>query len=342
MAQDKMRVGMVGVAGFGGARRNRMREAGLFDIVACYDLNAKALANACQQEGAQAVGSYEELLAVDGLEGMVISTGADTHADFSLRAMRAGLHVFVEKPLCCSADEVRELLAAQRETGRVVGVGHNDNAGDRTILAAREQIDKGAIGTAACYEVNTSHSGGLVMGPGAWRNNRRRNPGGMLFQCGVHALHQLVGLFGPVRELTAMFRYDAHPATETADTASVLIRHESGMVGTLNCYHVTAYLHEFRLFGTKGNLYVNAGSQAWYQQRKAGDPETREEIVMPESPVGNTSNVENWHRAVREGGLASPSLQDGINAVLPIFAAAESDETGRLINLKEFLGDLAG
>ena len=342
MADKKLRVGMVGVWGFGGARRGLMRKTGLFEIAACYDINPTALEKACAEEGAAAVGSYDELLKVPRLEGMVISTGADTHADFSIRAMEAGLHVFVEKPLCCSVEEVRRLLEAQRRTGRVVGVGHNDNAGDAVIATARQYMEDGRIGTAACYEENSSHSGGLEIGPGAWRGDLERNPGGMLFQCGVHCLHRLVGLFGPIRDVSALFRYDAHPDTRTADTASVLIRHESGMVGTLSNHHVTAYVHEFRLFGTKGNLYVDTTARrGWYQQRKRGEVETRQEIPLAEPPARDTSNLENWYRPIRQGGQACPSLRDGIRAVLPVFAAVESDRTGRRINLKEFLGDLA-
>ena len=54
-----MRVAMVGVGGFGGARRNTMRETGLFEIVSAYDINPQALAHAEEVDGARAVGSYE-------------------------------------------------------------------------------------------------------------------------------------------------------------------------------------------------------------------------------------------------------------------------------------------
>jgi len=48
----------------------------------------------------------------------------------------------------------------------------------------------------------------------------RANPGGMLFQCGVHALHELMFYFGPIRRVMALMRYDIH-TTATADVAKL-------------------------------------------------------------------------------------------------------------------------
>lgn len=331
---DKLKVGQIGVGGFGGYRRRSLRETGLFDLIAVADRNPQILTVAVREDGAKPCGSFDELLAVPGLEAVVISTGATSHADLAISAMRAGKHVFVEKPLCCDVAEIDRLRLAQRETGRVIGVGHNDVADDPGYLLARQYLDEGRLGTPACYEENSSHSGGLEIRPGDWRGEAAKNPGGMLFQCGVHAFHRLVALFGPVTELMAMMRYDVH-TTETADVASVLIRHESGMVGTLNCYHVTAYCHELRLFGTMGSLYISS-TPAWafFQERKSNEIETRVPVEFP-SPAQSSGmqNLANWFNAIRKGGEPNPGLQDGIDAVLPVFAAEISAQTGRLVQV---------
>ena len=329
---NKVRVGQIGVGGFGRYRREKMRETGLFDLVAVSDLNSANLQSAATEEDATPFESLDELLAVPGLEGLVISTGATTHTDFAARAMQSGLHVFVEKPLCCSHAEADLLRRVQRETNRVVGVGHGDNADDPGYLLARQYIDDGLFGTVACYEENSSHSGGLEIRPGDWRGKASQNPGGMLFQCGVHAFHRLVGLFGPISELVAMMRYDVH-TTETADVASVLIRHESGVTGTLNCYHVTAYCHELRIFGTRCNLYLSSQPQSAYvQERLRGAIETRVAVEFPvPANSGGTGNLINWYNAIRGVGEARPGLEHGIAAVLPVFAAEESVQSKGIV-----------
>jgi len=336
-SQNKIVIGQIGVGGFGGHRRLQIRETGLFRLAACHDRNEDVLRKACAEEGSEAVGTWQELIDRADLEAIVVSTGIDTHAELAVAAMRAGKHVFIEKPLCSSTEEVDALLSAQEETGLVVGMGHKSMAGDYLLELIRKLQDEDKLGTLVCYEENSSHSGGLEIKPGDWRGIKWRNPGGMLMQCGVHSLHHLTHQFGLVESVAAMMRFDANPDTETADAANVLIRHESGMIGTLSCYHVTAYIHEFRLFGTKGTLYVDTYSRrAWYQARKRNDREERVELEITSEPAGSScANLVTWARAIRGEGEPSPSLQDGINAVLPVFAAEISDRENRPVTMSE-------
>ena len=334
-----LKTGLIGVSGFGVYRRNRMRETGLFNLAVCYDIKADALARACEEEGARAACSVDDLLAEPGLEAVVISTGIDTHAPFAIKAMERGLHVFLEKPLCGLVEEARRLLEVRDATGIVFGTGHKDERSTAIDRLVRRWLEEGRLGTLVSYERNTSHSGGLEIRPGDWRGIADRNPGGMLIQCGVHALAAIQGLFGPVQSVAAMMRHDAHPGTETADAANVLLEHGSGLIGTLNCYHVTAYVHEFRLFGTKGNLYIETHEQrAWFQERRCQMTETRVEIPFAdEDPLVHCQNLIHWYEAIRDPGKAPrPSLEDGIRAVLPVFAAERSYRERRTVSLSEF------
>lgn len=330
-------VGMIGVGNFGAHRRKLMRQAGRFRIAAVCDREARWLQAAAEQEQARPYTDFNDLLKHPGLEGIVISTGADSHARFAVAAMRAGLHVFVEKPLCPTLAEVHELRQVQRETARIVGVGHAHCPTSAVFRLVRDYVAAGKLGTLVAYEENSSHSGGLHIKPGDWRGLADRNPGGMLFQCGVHALHSLNWLFGPIAAVQAMMRYDAHPATQTADAANVLLRHDSGLIGTLNCYHVTAYCHELRLFGTKGNLYVaTIDQQAWYQECRVGPKEERVPVALPASdPQHEVASLLSWYDAIRTGTPNYPALEDGAQAVLPVFAAEQAAKERREVLLRE-------
>lgn len=328
---DKLTVGLIGVANFGAYRRARMHESGNFTIAAVCDRNAEALAAAAAEENARAYTDFAAMLDHPGLEGVVISTGADSHASLAIAAMRKGLHVFVEKPLCTSVEETEALRVVTRETGRVFGVGHNDCSTDPLLNLAKRYIGEGRLGTVVAVEDNSSHSGGLEIKKGDWRGLAGRNPGGMLFQCGVHALHAMNYLFGPIDRVQAMMRYDANPDTETADAANVLLRFKSGLVGTLNCYHVTAYFHELRIFGTKGNLYLDTHKKlAWFQPRKRNEVEEREPVEVPPAPGSHAySNLDSWFDGIRKGTPVYPGLEDGIAAVLTVFAAETAARESR-------------
>ncbi len=327
--QDKIKTAMIGLGGFGAFRRARMRDTECFDLVAVADRDPETLEKAAAEENAVAYTDFDAMLEHPGLEAAVISTGADSHARFAIAAMRAGLHVFIEKPLCCSVEEGRTLREVAGETGRVVGVGHNHCASDPLLNLAKQYMEEGRLGTVTAFEENSSHSGGLEIKPGEWRGLADRNPGGMLFQCGVHALHALAYLFGPVDSVQAMMRYDANPDTETADAANVLLQCPNGRIGTLNCYHITGYCHELRIFGTKGNLYMDTLKyRAWFQPRRRGQPEERTPVDVPEPPKNHgVNNLLSWIEGIRHGADVYPGLEDGLNAVLPVFAAEQAAKT---------------
>jgi predicted dehydrogenase len=328
----RLKVGMVGVGGFGAYRRERMRETGLFELVAAYDLKPDALMLAQREDGARPVSSYEELLATPGIEAAIISTGAKYHAEQAILAMERGLHVFVEKPLCSTPPEIDALLAARKRSGVVVGVGHNDHSSEARSQGIMKLLDDGKFGKLVSVEVTTAHSGGLEIKPGDWRGDPDKNPGGMLFQCGVHKVHELMFYFGPIVEVLAWMRYDVH-TTKTADTAQCLLRFKSGLTATLNAYHVTPYRHTLNIFGTDRNLYWEMGAYGdpdllVTQRRGNCTREPREPLVL-EGVDDACGNLRSFYRAVREGGDPYPSLLDGARAVAVVFAAEESAKTGR-------------
>ncbi len=337
--EKKMRVGMLGVGGFGGYRRERMRESGLFEIVTAFDINKESLIKCEKEDGARPVNSFDDLLSTPGIEAVIISTGAKFHAEQALAAMDRGLHVFVEKPLCASPDEVRALIKKQRETKMVVGVGHNDHSHDGKSLATKRMIDSGELGTVVAIEKTTAHNDGLNIKPGDWRGDPAKNPGGMLFQCGVHALHELMFYFGPVSAVGCMMRYDVH-TTKTADAAVCTLRFASGIIGTLNAYHVTPYRHRLDILGTKANLYreelfFDEGVKMWKQVTRYDgkkEPRTAVEITDKDDACGN---LRSFYKAVREGVEPYPSLIDGARAVQIVFAAEQSAATGRIIELEQ-------
>lgn len=331
-----MKVVMIGVGGFGGHRRMTMRETGLFEILAAYDLNPQKLREAQEQDGARPVGSYEELLNVSGAEAVVISTGGKFHAQQIIAAARKGLHVYVEKPLCSTPQEVRDILAVQKETGRVIGVGHGDHSTEAASVAIKEMIDSGRLGKIATFEKTTAHSGGLEIKPGDWRGDPEKNPGGMLFQCGVHGLHELMFFFGPIQQVSAMMRYDVH-TTQTADVAICHLRFASGLIGTLNAYHVTPYRHTLSIFGTKAALYrddryFTEGTKLLLQERKANQYEPQTPVEIPAGGDHN-GNLRSFYKAVREGSTCYPSVIDGARAVAVVFAAEQSAKTGRAVDI---------
>lgn len=339
MQIHKLKTAQIGVGHFGAYRRERMRETAMFDLVALTDWDEDRLNAAAREENAQAVSSYEELLNVPDLEAVVISTGAKFHAQQIVAAIERGLAVFVEKPLCASTDELKLLIQKQRETGAIVGVGHEDHRAEPLSQITRQFIENEA-GQVVAFEATTAHSGGFHIKPDDWRGDPAKNPGGMLFQCGVHKIHELMYYFGPVKEVWARMRYDLH-TTQTADAAFCQLTFESGLVGTLNAYHLTAYRHTFSIFGTRASLYLDKrygeeGLRLMRQRTRLDNQFEPHDPVEISGTHDTCANLKSFYHAVREGAPLYPSLTDGARAVAVVFAAEESALRGCAVEVGQF------
>ena len=77
-----------------------------------------------QFPGTQATAEFEDLLADPDLEAIVVATHVPSHGELAERALRAGKHCFVEKPLAQSTAEAERVTAAAAAFGRVLMVGH--------------------------------------------------------------------------------------------------------------------------------------------------------------------------------------------------------------------------
>ena len=95
----------------------------------------------------EAIASYESVLDDPAVNAVVIATPAETHFHLAKKALGAGKHVFVEKPLATKCSEVDELAALAASHGRVLMVGHTFiyNAAVRYVKRLIENGDLGEI-----------------------------------------------------------------------------------------------------------------------------------------------------------------------------------------------------
>jgi UDP-2-acetamido-3-amino-2,3-dideoxy-glucuronate N-acetyltransferase len=114
----------VAVIGVGYWGRNLARNfAELGSLAAVVDTNEEAAADVAASTGS-AARTLDEVLADSSVEGLAIATRAETHHEVAKRALEAGKHVFVEKPLVLNEHEADELISLASEHKRVLLVGH--------------------------------------------------------------------------------------------------------------------------------------------------------------------------------------------------------------------------
>ncbi len=172
---------------------------------------------------AEATTDTAALLADPGADAVVISTRHDTHADYVLRALAAGKHVFVEKPLALTLDEIERIEAAARtDSKQLLMVGFNRRFAPQ--VAKTRQLLAGAPGPKTL--VMTVNAGAI---PTTHWTQDRAVGGGRLVGEGCHFVDLLRFLVGAPIESFQVARMGAG----TPDTASVTLRFVDGSLGTI-------------------------------------------------------------------------------------------------------------
>ena len=136
----------------------------LFSVTALCDVSPKVLAAVGADWGIAArMRDYEDLLALDTLDAVLIANPDVYHAEITIAALQAGLHVLVEKPMCLTLAENDAIIAAQAESGKIVQVGTMRRYAPAFIEACRLVRDMGAIRLAKVHDLIGRNS--LVIEP---------------------------------------------------------------------------------------------------------------------------------------------------------------------------------
>ena len=147
---DPLRIGMIGVGKRGTAHLGRLVKRSDTVIQAVCDIDPAArdaAQSAAQADNPRSYGDYTELLRQDNVDAVVIATPCHLHAEMAVAALRAGKHVFCEKPLAISAEQVQLVLDAARNSTGVFQIGQQSRNSVHIQEVVRQIHETGLIGT---------------------------------------------------------------------------------------------------------------------------------------------------------------------------------------------------
>jgi len=125
-------------------------------LVAGYDPNPIAIEMFKKIEGFKTAKSFEALLDTEELDGIIIASPPQYHADQSVAALESNLHVFSEVPMAIKEDDINRIINAEDESGKVYQLGENSCFFPEVLFAA-ELTSTGKIGKPVYVEAEYLH-----------------------------------------------------------------------------------------------------------------------------------------------------------------------------------------
>jgi predicted dehydrogenase len=281
--------------------------------------------------GVETVGDLGEALADPAIDAVVLATPHRFHAAQIVAAAEAGKHVFCEKPLCTTAEEVDTALAAVEAAGVRLGVGHEKRF-EPPVTELIERCRSGELGTPLVFEGNFSQDKFLALPAGNWRLSSTEAPVGPLSATGIHLVDLAVAVHGEPSEVWARL---ATRATSFAngDTLSITLAFPDGGTATLTAVLATPFLGRVCVLGSGGWMEVRDRShpetpEGWDVTTVLSDGGTEQRFVPPAPAVRR--NLEAFAEAVAGTG-AYPVTAAEMRATVRAFEAiTRSARTGRV------------
>jgi predicted dehydrogenase len=144
--QDKIRVAVVGVGYWGPNLVRNLTNATGFELASVCDRRVSALeATAARYPHVHYTTSFEDILNDASIDAVAIATPVTTHYPLAMAALGAGKHVFVEKPLATSSEQVLDLTRVAIESGLILMPGHTFLYSP-PVTAIKRLIDAGKLG----------------------------------------------------------------------------------------------------------------------------------------------------------------------------------------------------
>ena len=141
-----IRIGVIGCGYWGPNLIRNFSHLKGSDVVICSDLSEDRLAHMRSlYPKLETTTDYRRVLGHNNVDAVVVATPPETHARLTIEALRAGKHVFVEKPLALSSAEGAAMVAEADKAGRVLLAGHTF-VYTAAVNKIKEVIDSGELG----------------------------------------------------------------------------------------------------------------------------------------------------------------------------------------------------
>ncbi len=293
----------------------------------------EAPAKAAQAAFGCAIRSIDEIAAAGEIDAVVICTPTDTHADLIEKFVRAGKHVFCEKPVDLDVARVKAALATVKAEGGTLMVGFNRRF-DPDFMALKAAIDAGRVGEVEMITITSRD-------PGAPPAEYIKVSGGIFRDMTIHDFDVARWLLGEeVETVYAAASVLTDPKIAELgdyDSATVVLRTASGRQCTISNSRRASYGYDQRIevLGSKGLICAHNTHEANIELAD-GAGFSRPPLLnffMTRYTAAYANEIAAFCKAVADGTPTPTTGEDGLKALELAEAALTSARTGTVVKV---------
>jgi myo-inositol 2-dehydrogenase/D-chiro-inositol 1-dehydrogenase len=251
-----VRVGIIGSGRIARTHANAYKAVARGGLVACADVNPQAAKTFAAETGVKVFDNADAMLKSSEIDAVIIATPNGLHAVQTIAALRAGKHVFCQKPIAMTLDEADRIVAeAAKHRDRILQYGFMLRF-TPPMADVRQRLKSGGLG-------NPIVSRSAIFGwePSApWFYDPKQG-GGVILDTMVHFADLLIWLFGPVDYVHAdggAYVLQGAKDHGSADNAMVTVKHKSGVISHQYVTWTAGHGNfSFEVYGSEGEIVVD-------------------------------------------------------------------------------------
>jgi predicted dehydrogenase len=289
-----------------------------------------------------------EMIASGLIDAVLIATPHYSHTALGIEALRAGLHVLVEKPISVHKADAERLIAAHTNGRQVFAAMFNQRT-DQYYLKIREWIATGAVGELrrVQWTITNWFRTEAYYASGHWRATWRGEGGGVLLNQSPHNLDLFQWLFGQPVRVRAHCGFGRYHKIEVEDDVTAYVEFANGATGLfVTSTGEAPGTNRLEIAGENGRIVYEddrvtfarneTGMSAFSRAAMEGfaKPATTEEtFTAPDHGAQHAGILENFARAVLHGEALIAPAAEGLKSVELANAMILSAWTGETISL---------
>ena len=235
----KIKFGIVGYGKIGKIRNQTISSLKNAQLKAIHDISKIEI----EDTSIKFFSNYEEFLKQD-IDAVIISTYAKYSSEYTIKALKAGKHVFCEKPPSLNSKEIKSVIQTEELTDRTLKYGFNHRY-HYSVIEAKKIIDSGSYGKLLLMRGVYGKAGSIDFDKN-WRQYKKYSGGGILFDQGIHMIDLFRFFSNEEFECVGSHISKLFWDIEFEDNAFVILKSKNNIISSLHS-SATQWKHKFNL-----------------------------------------------------------------------------------------------